>query len=215
MTRRRQLLGLALAIVLMLPAAHLSASEVTGDAVIEIEEISEVEVAEDGSDPYGEGNFPALERGVNLLLARTTRRHTFLFVIDHRTWQPAADEPFHDLLGFDRGGLKVGLGLRFGILDDLDVGLYRLNNGTEAFDSYDCDLRYQLLDQERFSLDLGLRAGVTWFSQINAEDAAGAFVQLLVDRELWRRLIVASGVLFHGESTLDRENDRIVLTLEG
>jgi hypothetical protein len=203
----RHVLHPAFAAMLVLSAAGASAAGPESDGIEEIGEIEEVEVHEDGSGAYDEGNFPALERGTNLLLARTTRRHAFLFVVDHRTWQPARDEPFHDLLGFDRGALKIGLGLRFGITDDLDVGAYRLNNGTEAFDSYDFDLRYLLLDQERFLFDLGLRAGVTWFSQLDADDAAGPFVQLLVDHELRHQLTIASGLLFHGESTGDRKSD--------
>ena len=145
--------------------------------------------------------YPQFDRGINLPLPTPVRRGALVLVVDHRTNQPVSDNTWHDYFGLDAGGLKIGLGLRFGVLQGLDAGIYRLNNASERFDVYEFDARYQLLCQERHVVDLGLRAGLTWFSQEDADDAVGGFGQLLLGRRLWSRLTVATGLLFHSDST--------------
>lgn len=174
------------------------------DRPTEVEGIEEVTPDSLWSDEA----FPRIDRAVNLMTARTTRKHAFLFVVDHRNRQPIDDEPFHDFLGFDGGGIKVGLGVRFGILDNLDVGLYRLNGTSEVFDVYEFDLKFQILNQEKHFLDVALRPGVTWFSQSHGEDAAGFFGQALVSRKFCERYTLGSGLLFHSDSSNDTKTDR-------
>ncbi len=167
------------------------------------EEVEEVEVKQVSRGPaswWGEAH-PRLDRAVNLSLAQTTRRLSLQLTVDHRTNQPLGENTWHDYFGFDAGGLKIGLGLRFGILDWLDVGVYRLNSATERFDVYQFDVKAHLLRSERHHLDLGVRAGVTWFSQEDAEDAAGFLAALLINRTFFSRLTVGTGVLFHSDST--------------
>jgi hypothetical protein len=167
-----------------------------------VEEVSAAEVRVAAGPPslFGE-SYPGIDRGVSLPLPSPVRRGAMVLVVDHRTNKPFTENTWHDYFGFDAGALKIGLGLRFGLLDGLDVGIYRLNSATERFDVYQWDARYRLLRQERHLLDLALVAGLTWFSQQDAEDAVGGLGQLLLARRLWERLTLASGLLFHSDST--------------
>ncbi|MFH2006942.1 MAG: DUF5777 family beta-barrel protein [bacterium] len=148
--------------------------------------------------------WPKLERVVTHKLARTTRRLGLLIIVDHRTNQPAFTKNIlKDFFGLDGGGLKIGLGLRFGIFDDLDIGFLRLNGVAEIFDVYEFDVRYHFLRQEKHHLDMGLVVGGTWFEQRNAKDAGGAYGQLIFHRTFFRRLLVGASLLFHSDSSLD------------
>jgi hypothetical protein len=146
------------------------------------------------------------ERAVNLLTARTTPRGTILFIMMHRARESFADDGAGDFLGLDRGGLKVALGLRYGLREDLDVGTLRLNGTAEVFDTYEFDARYRLLSEEEHPLNLAVRAGVSWFAQPDAEDASGYFGQLLLDRRLGRRLSLGAGCLYHTDSSGARKS---------
>ncbi len=148
-----------------------------------------------------ERDYPVLDRAINVMTARTMRMNSIMIIIDHRFRQPVSEEPFHDLLGFDAGGLKVGIGFRYGIYYNLDAGMYRLNGSGEAFDVYEFDAKYQPLRQKTHPLDLAVRAGITWFSQQDLEDASGFFGQLLMNRLFFHRLNVGSGLLYHSESS--------------
>ena len=165
----------------------------------EIEELGEVEEI----SAWSTDDSPRPERAVNLMTARTTRKHAFLIIVDHRNRQPVDEDTFHDFFGFDAGGLKIGLGLRFGILDTLDAGVYRLNGTAELFDVYEFDAKYQILRQEDHFLDVAIRPGVTWFSQEGEEDGAGFFGQLLISRSFRDRLTVGTGLLYHSDSSND------------
>jgi hypothetical protein len=145
------------------------------------------------------------DRAVNLLMARPIEPGTFLFVVTHRARQSLTDHAGRDFLGLDAGGLKIGLGLRWGALDGLDVGVFRLNGTAEIFDTVEFDLRYRLFSQERLGIEVALRPGVSWFVQPNQEDASGFFGQLLTSRQLGRRVALGAGLLYHGESSGDRK----------
>ena len=169
------------------------------------DDVEEVEVTpgpagQDRSLWWGLG-YPQIDRGVNLALPSPVRRGALVLVVDHRTTQPIQDNTWHDYFGLDAGGLKIGLGLRVGVLEGLDAGVYRLSSGADRFDVYQFDARYQLLRQQRHHLDLALRGGVTWFSQQDAEDAVGGLGQLLLARRFFERLTLATGLLFHSDST--------------
>ncbi|HDS00422.1 MAG TPA: hypothetical protein ENO22_06955 [candidate division Zixibacteria bacterium] len=168
----------------------------------EIESLETVEIEDVTSEWWqNERAYAVLDRAINVMTARTMRMNSFIIIIDHRFRQPVSEEPFHDLLGFDAGGLKVGLGLRYGIYYNLDAGIYRLNGTGEAFDVYEFDAKYRPLRQEKHAFDLALRAGVTWFSQQDLEDATGFFGQLLMNRLFAHRLNIGSGLLYHSESS--------------
>lgn len=145
--------------------------------------------------------FPYLERGVNLHTARTVKQNALLMVFDHRVNQALIANPVDDFLGFDAGSLKIGLGLRYGILDNLDVGLYRLNGTAELFDVYELDLRYRPISQDTLFVDAAIRAGGTLFWQPGHLPAGGGYAQLVVDREFFDRVLVSGHLLAHSDSS--------------
>lgn len=187
------------------PAAPppVSAHPAPATAVDEEIEAADVVVApkKPGRETWWGDAWPAWDRVVDALTARTVRKHTFGTLISHRNYQGVATKPFHSLLGFDGGQLKVGLGLRYGILDNLDVGLLRYNGTSELFNTYEIDARYALLTQARFGVDLALRVGLSWFEQYHASDSVGALVQVLIDHLLLNRALIGAGFLFHSNSS--------------
>ena len=178
----------------------------------DIEVLSEVVDLQETQDPaagwYGKG-FPEPIRILALPTARVVRKGGFDFVIDHRSSSAIYDkdskQPFSDMwnnfLGFDKQ-IQVGLGLRYGVYDNLDVGLYRVGTNV-GIDTYEFDARYQVLQQEKMGVDLAARVGVTWFSQPKVEDAHGLFGQLLATRLIANRILVSAGALYHSNSTND------------
>ncbi|MCG3172160.1 MAG: hypothetical protein GMKNLPBB_00306 [Myxococcota bacterium] len=191
------------------PAAGAAPSAAGEEEIETIEEVETLQPDGDGSSSNARDWFsdayPSLERGINLHLARTVRKYTLLFSVDHRTYQPLTKNPFEDFLGFDSGNLKIGLGLRFGVLDWMDVGLYRLNDGkTVPFDTYEFDAKFRVLKQDGQFLNLAVRPGVTLFTQRKGvKDSVGFFGQLLLDRVWFNRLTTGTGLLFHSNSTND------------
>jgi hypothetical protein len=146
------------------------------------------------------------ERGVNALTAKTTPQRSLLVLIMHRARESFTEDACDDYFGFDAGGLKIGLGLRYGVLDRLDLGMLRLNGTAETFDTCEFDFRYRFLDQEIHHLDLALRTGISWFKQPEDEDASGFFGQLLASRQCGKRLLIGAGALYHSESSGDRKS---------
>jgi hypothetical protein len=183
-----------------LPAADSSASPPAGAPAAEVEEIVEVQEVKPPGFYAGE-SYPEHERILALPTGRGLRKGSWLFLIDHRARSPIYDGSWsgtgHDFAGLD-AGVTVGLGLRYGIRDGLDVGVYRAAGFP---DTYELDLRWRMLAQERAGLDLAVRGGATWFSYLDAADSSGFFGQLLADRVLFDRLVVGAAVLFHSNST--------------
>jgi hypothetical protein len=175
----------------------------------DVEVLSEVVDLQETEDPaaawYGKG-FPERIRLLALPTARAVRKGGFEFIIDHRAATPiynkAGGQPWSDmgnnLLGFD-GSIQVGLGLRYGIIERLDAGIYRA--GGSLVDTYELDVRYQALRQEEMGVDLAARVGATWFAQRKAEDSSGFFGQLLATRLIANRLLVSAAALYHSNST--------------
>jgi len=169
----------------------------------QIEDIEELEEFEEHKS-----EIAVVERAVNVMFPTTVPENSLFFVLDHRNRKPIKDDTFEDFLGFDAGGLKVGLGLRYGVLDDMDAGFYRLNNGFfERFDVYEFDVKYKFLDQADHFVDMAFRSGVTWFYQPDEEDAAGAYEQLLLSRALHERILFGTGVLYHSDSSNPEKSD--------
>ncbi|MBM4394590.1 MAG: hypothetical protein FJ087_02740 [Deltaproteobacteria bacterium] len=174
----------------------------------DVEEIEDVVVRED--DPtWDPSNFPEIHRIVNVPTARTTRRNAFLFQVDHRASAPIRANPFRDFFGFDGGTLKIGLGLRFGAWNGVDVGVSRVSRGSDAFTTWELDAAWRFLRQERHHLDLAIRGGGTWFQQAPLSDSAGGgFAQLLATRSFFRdRLVISTGVLYHSSSSNETKSD--------
>jgi hypothetical protein len=192
------------------PAPAPAPAPVAKPAESDIEVLSEVVDLNETQDPaagwYGKG-FPEPIRILALPTARVVRKGGFDFVIDHRSGTPIynkdSSQPFTDMwnnfLGFD-GPMQVGLGLRYGVIDNLDVGIYRAGSYGKT-DTYEFDARYQALHQADMGIDLAARAGVTWFSQPNVDDAHGFYGQLLATRLIVNRILVSAGWLYHSNST--------------
>ena len=100
------------------PAAKKT-EQVSAEPVEELTDVREVNPERDWESP----NYPRIDRVVNLLTTSPTRKHALLFTIDHRSFEVAFMKNFfRDWFGFDSGSLKIGIGLRFGILEDLGIG---------------------------------------------------------------------------------------------
>ena len=162
-------------------------------------------VADPVADWYG-ADYPNLLRILALPVARTLPRGGFELIIDHRASAPIynkdSDHPFGDMwnnfLGLDQA-LSVGLGLRYGIIDRLDAGIYRA--GGSQFDTYEFDARFAPLRQEAHAIDLMVRAGLSWFVVPNHADALWPFAQAFASRLLFKRLLLTAGVMYHANSS--------------
>jgi len=192
-------------------ASSLPTPVVAKPAESDIEVLSEVVDLEESDDPtaawYGSGYSPAV-RILALSTARALAAGGWELVIDHRSTSPIYDSSsshaFEDMgksfFGLD-SPIRVGLGLRYGVIDDLDIGAYR--GGSSRTDTYEIDIRYQILHQSHLGVDLAARYGVTWFLQPDAPDASGFYGQLLATRLLVNRVLLSGGALYHSNSTND------------
>lgn len=145
--------------------------------------------------------YPIFDRAINVFAGEALRPGTMLLVFDHRVRGSLSDDPFHDFLGFDAGGLKVGIGYRYGLYDNLDMGWYRSNGTIETYDTYEFDARYQFRRQRLHNFDMAFRVGFTWFPQKDSEDASGVFYQLLTNKTINHRFRFGTGLLYHSESS--------------
>ena len=114
------------------PAPAAAPTPVAKPAESDIEVLSDVVDLNETQDPaagwYGKA-FPEPVRILALQTARAVRKGGFEFVIDHRSstaiYDKDSKQPFTDMgnnfFGFD-SPIQVGLGLRYGVIDDLDVG---------------------------------------------------------------------------------------------
>jgi len=182
-------------------------AEKSAEAAVEEVPIEEVVTPRPTSEhDWYSNDYPQMDRALNVLTARPARRGSFIFLVDHRNNQTFEKDAFYKFLGFDGGGLKIGLGLRYGAYDNLDVGIYRLNGTIEGYDTYEFDARYQLLKAEKFYVNVAARAGLSWFSQ-PGHQASGYFGQLLVDRTLFDRWTVGANFAYHSSSSNDRKTN--------
>jgi hypothetical protein len=170
-----------------------------------IEQIDNPQVFDLWLDPE---NYPRIERAINIMNARTTRARALNFLVDHRAYEAFQSNAFRDGLGFDFGSLKIGLTLRYGILDNLEVGVQRLSNGPDLFDVYQFDAKYWALRADCYFVDVAVRAGGTWYAMYQGPDSGGGFAQLIVSRPLRERLWLSSGVLYHSNASNDARTSR-------
>jgi hypothetical protein len=168
-----------------------------GDEVVE--EVADVEVMTEQDTWYGLG-YPQFDRTFNILSAKTARPGSYVVNVAHRTNKAVWKDPFYNYLGFDAGGLKIGLMVRFGLFEGLDMGVSRLNGTNEKFDTYEFDARYQILNQKDHVVDLAVRAGGTWFAQKDNQ-AVAWFGQLLVDHVLANRVMITGALMHHSDSS--------------
>ena len=173
------------------------------DDEVESVDASEAVVASgaEGPSSWWTEAYPIWDRVVDSYTARTVRKHTFNTLISHRNYGGWLRDTGMSLFGFDKGLLKVQLGLRFGIFDFLDVGAVRLNGTIEQFDTYEFDLRWAAIAQSRFGLDIGVRAGVDWFVQPHANDAIAGFGEVMIGRLNFDRVYSGFNVLYNSNSS--------------
>lgn len=162
--------------------------------------------------PVPVGNFmakgvPRTDRIVNVLTAQTVRPGAMTLTVDHRAYKSfwSGEDAWFDYLGLDSGNLKIGIGLRVGLKEYMDVGFYRLSNGRDLFDVYEFDTKMRFLSQDYAFINASLRVGGTWFVQQNAPDAAGFLGQVNIDRRLFGTLLIGTGFAFHTDSSNDEK----------
>jgi hypothetical protein len=176
------------------------------EVLTEVVDLQEETVVDPTAGWYG-ASYPVPVRILDLPTARAHRAGGWELVIDHRSTRPiyssSSDQPwtdmFNNFFGLDNP-IRVGLGLRYGVIDDLDLGVYRAGSSTGT-DTYEIDARFQAMHQADMAVDLAVRAGVTWFSQPEVEDATGFFGQLLASRLLANRVLLSAGAFYHSSST--------------
>ncbi|NLN62989.1 MAG: hypothetical protein GX146_08935 [Myxococcales bacterium] len=170
-------------------------------------EVAEKEAAPPPDDNYTLPNAPITDRVVNVHTAATTRKGALTLVIDHRAHKTflSGKDAWFDYLGLDAAGMKIGLGLRYGILDFLDAGLYRLSSGRDDFDVYEFDVKARFLQQDDHWFNAALRTGFTWFVRPGVRDTMGFYSQLLVDHRFFRCLKIGTGLAFHTASANDEK----------
>jgi hypothetical protein len=190
------------------PSPAKSSAKISEDDIEVLDEVVDLQ-AEAAADPsaawYGKG-YPEPVRILALPTGRTVRAGGFDFVIDHRStsavYNKDSSRPFTDMWnnfgGFD-SGMAVGLGLRYGILDVLDAGVYRV--GGPHFDTYEFDARVRALRQDDAGVDLMIRGGISWFVVPDHQDAVWPFAQVFASRLLFNRLLATAGVMYHSNSS--------------
>lgn len=172
----------------------------SGDVeAVEDVETASVEGSPDGPSTWWGDAWPVWDRVLDGYTARPVRRHTVNTYISHRSSYGIWEKPLWNAFGID-GFNNVGLGVRVGIFDRLDLGAMRFGN-TLGHDTYEFDVRGQLLEQAHFHLDLGLRLGFSWFAQEQRDDASGLFAELMVGRLLFDRVYAGLNLLYHSSSS--------------
>lgn len=166
-------------------------------------ELDHLEIVSDWSSD----NFARDDRVINLWRGRTTRKGAWVFHVAHRAWENVDEEPLDNYLGLDSGSLKIVLGLRYGLLERLDLGIQRINGTAESFDTYEFDARYQLLDQKTSGINLLIRGGLSWFTQTDEDDASGWFGQMSLDHTFNQRFTLGASAIYHEDSSSDRKSD--------
>jgi hypothetical protein len=145
--------------------------------------------------------FTCPDRAFAFFLPRPILPQSALLTIEHRAQSPAFDNPLRDGFGLDNGLLKIGIGLRYSPIKNLDAGFRRVNNAMDPFDTYEIDARYCFLDERTRLLDAALGIGTTLFYQDTSGVASGYFATITAGRSVGNRIYLASGALYHSNST--------------
>lgn len=185
--------GLVVCLAILSPTAAGGA----GDDVVVIDRAAESEIDALVAEP---DLFAPPERGFGVTLPRSLAARKLVFVIDHRALNSISDKPAASFLGFDQG-VKISLGLRYGVNDFLDAGIVRSSDPVDPFDTYELDLRMHLLEEHRQVIDCAIGGGADWFYQESRDDASGYFGRIMVGRSFLRRVYVSCGFLAHSNST--------------
>lgn len=166
--------------------------------------VSSAETAGDGREPpvvaFDSMRRQRQDRAFTIPYPRPVERGRYLISIDHRTFQPLDENPGGSLLGFDSGNLKIGLGVRRGILDELDAGLARFNGTTDDIDAYEFDGRYELTGENDGMADLAVVAGFAWFDGASGTNDFPFFMKVIAGKTVWKRAYASAGIAHHALS---------------
>ena len=118
---------------------------------------------------------------------------------------------FNDLLGLE-SGVKVGILFGYGIMENWDVTIQRVNGRdytsdpntfeTGSFDLWDVMTKYKFLDENKHWIDASVSLGGTYFWQ---DEGVGEFAgnfALMAEKSIWR-FRVGSGLLYTSLSTYE------------
>ena len=154
--------------------------------------------SEDAGDGAGRNSFE--DRAFVLRYPRTVPVYDFQISIDHRAFAALDDNPGRDLLGLDSGNLRIGLGVTYGLLDGVDVGVTRYNGTTEPFDVYEFIARWQVLSEQEDSFDLTLSAAASMFDETDRSDEYAGSGSVVAGKTWAGRVYSTVGALYHGDS---------------
>ena len=117
---------------------------------------------------------------------------------------------FNDLLGLE-AGVKVGIMFGYGIMENWDVTIQRVNGrgfvrdpdtGEGSYDLWDVMTKYKFLDENKHWIDASVSLGGTYFWQDEeVGEFAGNFA-LMAEKSIWR-FRVGSGLLYTSLSTYE------------
>ena len=153
------------------------------------------------AEEWNADEYSNSDRMFSIRYPKTVTYDTFVFSIDHRAFAPVDEDPFENLLGFDSGNMKIGLGLRFGLFEKMDIGLSRFNGTTETFDVYEFSARFQALSDADSFCDLAVVAGAAWFDDTVDSDEFHAIGEVHAGRSFGNRIYLTAGGIFHSGSS--------------
>lgn len=100
----------------------------------------------------------------------------------HRFSQPINEGDVHSLWGLDSSA-DVGIGLSYSPSETWLVSLYR----TDVQDAVEAAVKYRAIRQERFPVNVALRAGVDWRTDPEVIRPRSLFAQAIVSRQFGRK----------------------------
>jgi hypothetical protein len=139
---------------------------------------------------------PVGTRLIDIATPFTSGERWLELLVTHRFNQPFNQgATAHNLFGLDSGA-DVGIGFTYGLLQHLDVSVYR-----SAFqEDFELAAKYQLFQQAPgMPLSVGVRAGSDLLGRLNVEDPHRPFAQLLLGRRLapgWNVFVSPTWVRF-------------------
>jgi hypothetical protein len=124
---------------------------------------------------------PVGTRLIDIATPFTSGTRWLELLVTHRFIQPFNQGGTgHNLWGLDSGA-DVGIGFTYGVLQHLDVSVYR----SEFQEDYELAAKYQFLQQgPGMPLSLAVRAGADMLGRTGIEDPHRPFAQLLLGRRL-------------------------------
>jgi uncharacterized beta barrel domain-containing protein DUF5777 len=124
---------------------------------------------------------PVGTRLIDIATPFTSGSRWLELLVTHRFIQPFNQGGNgHNLWGLDSGA-DVGIGFTYGVLQHLDLSVYR----SEFQEDFELAAKYQILQQEAgMPLSLAVRAGEDLLGRDGVEDPHRAFGQLLLARRL-------------------------------